>query len=392
MALRSASERLNLVMNGNNIDDHQYYNYYSNNDKIIEKEILAYENAYELNDLYNTILKSNSVLELAEQSFNNNLSVLDILENYGLSKISLKVLSTNKLYTDIWKLELPSVESLDSVGSNKSYANSAIEAISDKLGKVWNGIRKGAEWLKNKIIEYWNKFMARLKSGGEKIKSLFGRAKQNTNQPNKSDSTNNTKESDIQVPSIEALNALDEKAIECENVIAEAITEINNAKTSEEINNVISEKIEPLKKIKDTNKFGLTTSGRSAASKILQYIKLVDKNIKNSQKGKTNADKIIKSLDDILKSSPMKDTGSGYKKANSKEERKQRRKDAIEINSFSPDAKNYQERLVRDKLAALRKVEIANLVPSRLRQEMNKHSYRVAKAIADNPELAFTVN
>lgn len=99
-------------------------------------------------------------------------SVINILHTYGLTKNSLKVLYTNKLYTDVWKLDLPAVESLSSISYNKEIANQLIEQLEYKVDIANEGLKELFTKAKNAFKIITNKFTSKFKSNLKKITAI----------------------------------------------------------------------------------------------------------------------------------------------------------------------------------------------------------------------------
>lgn len=149
--MKSAIERFNLVMNGEDLDNEGPSIDVEIN--VIEKEAEAADDAAEMNALLNDIRYSLDAVDATFKNIELNDTICSIIEKDGLTPTALKVLSTNKLYTNVWNIELPSVESLDSVGNNKA----AVESVLSKA-KDWS--KKGAKGLGNAGIYIWNKLIS----------------------------------------------------------------------------------------------------------------------------------------------------------------------------------------------------------------------------------------
>ena len=161
-----------------------------------------------MNDLY----KINQYINLFENiniKIKDTKSLIYILKENGISPVALKVLSTNKLYTDIWNINLPSVESLDSVGSNKVYNNLIISQLENKISIAEEGLKNIFKKIKNSFSSLWNKISKR-KIIIEKISKLWSKLRFNKSELDKTeiDKLNNTDDNYITLEEINNIHQL----------------------------------------------------------------------------------------------------------------------------------------------------------------------------------------
>ena len=149
----SITERFKEVMNNS-------YSQKELNINFIEKEILAYENAYELNNLYNTILKDIDILDRVELSINEINTITSILKNDKCSTLVLKILSTNNLYKNIFN-------------STESYNQDiALEGLGTIVSNAYKGTKNIIKSIIRNIIEFINKWLGRTDYFKNKVDEL----------------------------------------------------------------------------------------------------------------------------------------------------------------------------------------------------------------------------
>lgn len=125
---------------------------------IISRESYICNNTVDINDSFNEL---NLYIDTFNDISNKLLeidSLIYILRTDGISPIALKLLSTNKLLIDTWKVTLPSTESLST--NNQVLANNLADQLQIKLDiadaaieGLWDKIKKAGASIINKIIK-----------------------------------------------------------------------------------------------------------------------------------------------------------------------------------------------------------------------------------------------
>lgn len=135
------------------IMNNQIDTFYNENeeDTGFNRIIQAEEFKSELNYLENEFNKRYKVIDEAIDSLSMTYDLIDILKNDELTDLSIKVLSTNKFYTDVYKL------GLESFNSNEV----AIEALGDMARKAFdnivNAFKKMYRFFKEWILKWYNR-------------------------------------------------------------------------------------------------------------------------------------------------------------------------------------------------------------------------------------------
>ena len=155
--MKSANEMFKSIMNNEETNTEE------NNESdinieinVIQKENEIEEEVNEINEQEREVDNDISVKENIEENIKEAEMLINILRTEGINQLSLNIISTNKLYTDIWKLRLPSVESLDTVGMNRYQAEQLANALEGFLDKAKSGLKKVGRHLfesANKLIK-----------------------------------------------------------------------------------------------------------------------------------------------------------------------------------------------------------------------------------------------
>ena len=162
MALRSSAECFNSIMNGEGLDEDTPSIDVEIN--VIQKEVEAEESASELNSEEQKVLKLLDNIDTACNIVDEAEMLINILKEDGINPLALKILSTNKIYTDVWKIGFPSTESLDVVGSNKYQADQIAAALEEKKKET-----------DNIVVRMWRRLMEIIKS---LVNKWFGKAEE----------------------------------------------------------------------------------------------------------------------------------------------------------------------------------------------------------------------
>lgn len=134
--------------------------------KINQNELSTVDNSIELYELQSEIDSSFTALEMSINSLNRTYDLIDILKHNKLSKKSIKLLSIDKLYKDIYKLPIPSIESYNNDNTQ------LIVALESVIGKGIQGIKKAYFFIINNIKKLWRKFMDWWRSYEKKVRAL----------------------------------------------------------------------------------------------------------------------------------------------------------------------------------------------------------------------------
>lgn len=147
----SANERFNLIMNGNNIGEGVELT--SNIDSIL-REINAIDNLNDFNNEIDRLLKTFDTINQVESKIEETQLLIDILKSNKLSDTAIKILNTNKLYTNVWNIGTESF--------TVSTLESKLEIATEGL---WNLIKN----VGRRIIEWINKFLNRTSYFDKKV-------------------------------------------------------------------------------------------------------------------------------------------------------------------------------------------------------------------------------
>lgn len=173
MAIMSGNERFNAIMNGEDIDAEGPSIDVEIN--VIEKEAEVDESVEEMNEVDSQLNALLDTMHRVSNALDQADMVVDILLTDGINPVALKILSANRIFSDVWNIHLPSTESLDVVGANRFQAEMIAAAIEEKeekaegwLTKLWNGF---IEWLKKKF----GLFADKAEEKAEKIEEVIAK-------------------------------------------------------------------------------------------------------------------------------------------------------------------------------------------------------------------------
>ena len=173
MALRSSAECFNSIMNGEGLDEDTPSIDVEIN--VIQKEVEAEESASELNSEEQKVLKLLDNIDTACNIVDEAEMLINILKEDGINPLALKILSTNKIYTDVWKIGFPSTESLDVAGANRQQAEMIIAGLEEAKQKAEGGINKAIKYLMEKLQQFVDKFYDRTEKYAKQCDALIDR-------------------------------------------------------------------------------------------------------------------------------------------------------------------------------------------------------------------------
>ena len=112
-----------------------------------------------------------SIADNIQDRINEAEMIVGILQNDGISSIAIKILSTNSTYTDIWRINLPSVESLNG-NNNKILADQVANNIQNKIEKAHAGLEGLWKKIKEKTSAFWDWFTDLFRNMEEKVNRM----------------------------------------------------------------------------------------------------------------------------------------------------------------------------------------------------------------------------
>lgn len=171
MALMSATERFNAIMNGEDFESESTPNI-DVEINVIQKEIEAEEAVDEVNDVQNEMEDTADTTEQVEDAVDEAEMLVKILRSDGIDPISLKILSTNRTYTDIWKITMPSTESLDVHGTNKRAAEQLAVALESRIEAAREGIKSIYNNMVDKLGTFWEKIKNAILSNKKRVEAM----------------------------------------------------------------------------------------------------------------------------------------------------------------------------------------------------------------------------
>lgn len=175
MALKSAAERLSATLNGEDFDQETPSIDVEIN--VIQKEVEAEEAADDYNETSSELDSVSETINQAEDVVEQTEMLINILRTDGINPTALKIISSNPVYTNTWKIGLPSCESLDTVGTNRTQAEQIAASLEAKkegaIEKVKSLYRKVIDYLKE-LIQKW---FQRSKYNSEKCLKLINELK-----------------------------------------------------------------------------------------------------------------------------------------------------------------------------------------------------------------------
>ena len=173
MVLMSAMERFQAVMNGEDIDaDTPSIDVEIN---VIQKEIEAEEQADEGNEIQNDIEDAADTAEQVEDAVDEAEMLVKILKSDGIDPIALKIISANSLYTNIWRIPMPSTESLDNYGVNRRQAEQLAAALEVSISGAMQGLKNIYEKTKDSLDRLWDWFARAWRDNQKTIETLRGK-------------------------------------------------------------------------------------------------------------------------------------------------------------------------------------------------------------------------
>lgn len=141
---------------------------------VIEKECEAIDNAEHLNEVSEDLKDDLDVSEKVEEQVQEAEMLIKILRTDGISPIALRILSTNQTYTDVWKVGLPSVESLSVSDNNQIIANQIADVLQIKVNKAYEGLSDLWDSIVNRASLFFTSFL-NLFRNSEKAVTAFAK-------------------------------------------------------------------------------------------------------------------------------------------------------------------------------------------------------------------------
>lgn len=200
--MKSALERFNSIMNGEDLDAEAPSIDVEIN--VIQKEIEAEDMADDINTASNDIDDTVDTAEQVEEAVDEAEMLVKILKEDGINPLALKILSTNKVYTNVWNIALPSTESLDTTGNNRRQAEQIATALEASIAGAKKGLSDAWEKVKKILENLWVKFTDKAKANDRKVDELD---KQLTHNKNALDEKK-SKDKKVKLMSLEAVKTL----------------------------------------------------------------------------------------------------------------------------------------------------------------------------------------
>ena len=165
----STHEFFNAIMNGEDFDNQECTTPDIDVEiNIIQKEIDAKEFNEAISDaecLSEAVDKSEDAIEEAEM-------LINILRNDGVNPLVIKILSSRKIYTSMLDLRLPSIESLDTVGTNRYQAELLANSLEGLLNKIKDRVTNAVKSASDKLQFAIRKFSLSSETNNKKIQEL----------------------------------------------------------------------------------------------------------------------------------------------------------------------------------------------------------------------------
>lgn len=139
---------------------------------IIQRECEAEELINRENEISNKLNINLDTLEKVYDKIYETSCLIDILRKNGLNPLALKVINTNKLYTDIWRIILPSAESLQINSNNQEIANRIADTLEEKIKVANEGILDVFSGIKDAMVDLFDWIGDFFRSAEEKINRM----------------------------------------------------------------------------------------------------------------------------------------------------------------------------------------------------------------------------
>lgn len=127
------------------------------------------------NDLSNKIDEDIAVYDNAQKNIEEAEMLIDVLKNNGVSPLAIKIISSNSLYTDVWKIHLPSAESLDIKSNNQKIADEIADMLRKKIELAYAGLEGLWSALGDSISAFWDWFTDLFRNNEEKVNRMADR-------------------------------------------------------------------------------------------------------------------------------------------------------------------------------------------------------------------------
>lgn len=98
-------------------------------EQVAEAEGEAIEGEEIANDVENTVSADNQAEEIVEEA----QMLAKALREEGLNSLALRMIKNNRVYRDIWRIQLPGTESLEYSGRNTVYANQIADQLEARI-------------------------------------------------------------------------------------------------------------------------------------------------------------------------------------------------------------------------------------------------------------------
>ena len=158
---------------GHNMQYNKFKEFMENNQEDNNQDDIEYQQKIDkCNEAIKDMSEMITALDITYMELDNAERVIKVLREDGIDPIALKILCSNKLYTDIWNIVLPSTESLKTDGNNQLVANHLADMLELKMKNAYSASSEG---IVNKIKNLWDKFKDLFKSNEEKIESLYSK-------------------------------------------------------------------------------------------------------------------------------------------------------------------------------------------------------------------------
>lgn len=128
------------------------------------EEYLKKVNRY--NDSVNSLREACSLYNTMDENLTDAEKVMNILRKYGIDRVALKILCSSKLYKDVWKIVMPSVEGL---GTNTESANELADILESKIPDARANLK---EDVIRKVKDTWDSFNDVFCANNERIENI----------------------------------------------------------------------------------------------------------------------------------------------------------------------------------------------------------------------------